>query len=116
MVEFQCDTLTGNGEVMKVKFENGRFKVVWGETPFEFPYCFLCQILKEFFVEQEWYLLGANISGEWKGLGKYMIENQKYFPPSPKYASAIASIMVELDLIEFRELSTRGNPIQLKRK
>jgi len=115
MIEFQCETLTAKGVIIDVKINKGQFNVVWGKTPFRFPYCFLCDLLHNFFVDEKWYLLGANISGEWKGLGKYLIENQNYFPKSPKYASAIASIMVKLDLITYRELRTRGRPIQLKK-
>lgn len=116
MMEFTCLPLTEDGELINVKLKDGYFNVIWGKTPFKFPYCFLCNILENFFVDKKWYLLGGNITKPWKGLGKYMIENQHYFPPSPKYASAIASIMVELDLIEFHELPTQGNPIELRRK
>ena len=116
MVEINCRPLSGRGKPIHAIINQGGFcDVVWGKTSFRFPYRFLSEILEDFFVDSTWYPLGANITGEWKGMGKYMIENQKHFPPSPKYASAIASIMVELHLIEFKQLESSGNPIILRK-
>ena len=117
MIEINCKPLSGRGKpIHAIIREGGYCDVKWGKTPFRFPYLFLSEILEYFFKDQIWYPLGGNFTGEWKGLGKYLIENQNYFPPSPKYASAIASILVELDLIEFRELTTPGNPIELRKR
>jgi len=115
MIEFKCEILTWDENSINVKLENGYYDVIWGETSFKFPYCFLCDILKNFFLDQKWYLLGSNLSDDQKGLGNYIIENPKSLSKSLKHVSAIASIMVELGLIEFRELNTRGRPIELRR-
>jgi hypothetical protein len=117
MVEINCIPLSGRGKPIHAICEVGGYcDVTWGKTSFRFPYSFFNEILDIFFENHGWYPLGATFTQPWKGLGKFMIEHQKYFPPSPKYASAIAAIMVKLDLIEFRELLTSGHPIELRKR
>ena len=57
-----------------------------------------------------WYPLGASITVPTSGgLGEYIQKN--FFPLTPRYASAIAAIMVQKNLIEYR-----GNkPIELRK-
>ena len=89
---------------------NGRH-VVWGNTPFDLLDEDIDEILDNFFQDfAAWYKLGASetkpIPG---GFGEYV---QKRFPRlTPRHASAIASIMVQDNLIEFRG----RKPIELRK-
>ena len=130
MNEFDCKTLreicSSEKPNIHVKFENDIYLITWEKRKepsninphtFQFPSLFLNQILNKFFVEDRWYLLGADRSNRpMTGLGKFIVENQNYFPKSPQYASAIAGIMYTLNLIEYRQMPKRGKPILLKKK
>ena len=117
MIEIDCMPLSGRGKPIHATIHEGEFcNIKWGKTSFSFPYSFLNEILKNYFVDRKWYPLGGNFTPPWKGLGEYIIKNQKYFSPSPKYASAIASIMFQLDLIDFREVSTPRYSIELRKR
>jgi hypothetical protein len=127
MIEFDSETLRmDRGSSIHVKLENGWLIVTWRRDPenknesFRFPFTFICRILNEFFKDNEWYPLGADTNKHPSiGFGGYLVETQKhlkYFSPSPQYASALAGIMVTLDLIEYREEIKQGRPISLKKK
>lgn len=131
MTEFDCKTLSKShgSDILNihVKQENGVFVVEWRKKNskaeakphiFQFPVTFLYQCLNDFFGDGGWHLLGADrTSGRPPvGFGKYIVEQQNYFPKSPQYASAIAGIMFKLNLIDYTEMPTRGNPIKLIKK
>jgi len=103
--------LSGRGkQIYYTNYESGR-KVAWGSMYFDLPDALIDDILDNFFVElNKWYPLGASMTEPIKnGLGKYI---QERVPPfTPRHASAIAAIMVQDNLIDFRG----KKPIELKK-
>lgn len=67
MIEFYSKPLV-RGSPIHVIIDDNQYKVTWrkvdsplkGEISFQFPFCFICKILKDFFVDDEWYPLGAD--------------------------------------------------------
>ena len=103
------ETLSGVGS--KIKYEHG-FCIKWGKTNFSVSDDIMNDILKHFFIEKnKWYPLGASETDPLpEGLGAY-IYSKRINNLSPRYASAIAPIMCEENLIE-----TKGiRPILLKK-
>ncbi|WP_303859943.1 hypothetical protein [Alkalibaculum bacchi] len=101
--------LSGRGKEIKYKIENGNFKVQWGNLRFTIKRTQVEDILNFFFINSDkWYSLGASFDNPSKGgLGEYI---QK-FKFSPRHASAIATIMVNEELIEHKGCK----PIELRK-
>jgi hypothetical protein len=115
-MEVDCEPLSGNGSpIHAIIQENGYCSVDWGDAHFEFPYNLIDGILNDVFNDCNWHRLGSYRNNP-RGLGLYILTQEICCLHSPQFASAIASIMVKLDLIEFRQLFTKGRPIELKRK
>lgn len=113
MEEINCFPLSGRGSQIHATIRKGGFcDVEWGDADFKFPYALIEGILQDVFSTPDWVLLGS-YRNDPKGLGKY-IQNQSICSlHSPQFASAIAPIMVKMDLIVSRK---RKNSIELKKK
>jgi hypothetical protein len=99
--------LSGSGQ--PISWDGKR--VFWGKINFNLSGNLIDSILENYFKDSKtWYPLGASMTDPIKGgLGKYIQEN---FPPlTPRHASAIAAIMVQKNLIEFRG----KKPIELRK-
>jgi len=102
--------LSGRGQLISWKeTKTGRY-VYWGKMVFCLPDDLIDDILANYFRSSEmWYPLGASMTAPASGgLGEYIQENLGL---SPRYASAIAAIMVQDELIEFRG----KKPIELRK-
>lgn len=103
--------LSGSGQrISWKKYEGGRI-VYWGKMRFNLHDELIDDILDNYFKGSDsWYPLGASMTDPVSGgFGEFL---QKYYKSlTPRHASAIASIMVQDDLIEFRG----KKPIELKK-
>jgi hypothetical protein len=98
---FNIMPLSGKGQTINcIRYERG-WRVTWGGTPITITDAIISDILNNYFQEIKWYPLGASmtepISG---GLGEYLQLNHP--PLTPRHASAIAAIMVQVGLLKFR--------------
>ena len=101
--------LSGSGEPISWENHSGEIHVIWGHTRFSFKNELIDDILKNYFKNATiWYPLGASMDNPIEGgLGEYVQSKTKL---TPRYASAIAAIMVHENL-----LGTKGKkPIKLK--
>lgn len=95
--------LSGRGNPIKWqgRFGETELKIYWGQT-FTFNLNVKQQnmILNDYFATDNWYPLGASMDNPTKGgLGEYM---QNKFNKNPRTASAIAAILVYLQIIEYK--------------
>lgn len=104
-------TLSGRGQQVDWEIdENNTIKIRWGTSLLSLTEQQRNIILNEFFISDEWYPLGADMTNPLTGgLGEFI---KKEFELLPRYASAIAAIFVDLDIVSFRQ----GSPILLKRR
>jgi len=98
----KCYPLSGSGQpIYWEKNKYGR-RVSWGITHFNLPDEWINDILENYFKDSEtWYPLGSSMTAPINGgLGEYIQKN--FSRLTPRYASAIAAIMVQENLIECR--------------
>ena len=94
--------LSGSDKPISWEKYDSKWCVYWGKTTFYLPHDYADDILNNYFKDFEtWYPLGASMDDPIiGGLGEYI---QKKFPPlTPRHASAIASILVNDNLIDFK--------------
>lgn len=111
MKELIIRPLSGNGKDISYVKELKGISVKWGNIVFEIDVSLYNKILNEFFIDTDkWYLLGASMTVPIRGgLGEYVSKISTSF--NPRYASAIAAIMVNE-----KHLIHKGiKPIELKR-
>jgi len=114
MVEIDCEPLSGRGKPIHATIKDGGCIVDWGDAHFEFPYELINGILDTIFTDKDWHPLGS-YRNKPSGLGLFIQEQEICSLHSPQFASAIAPIMVELNLIVSRPSTTIKNGIELKR-
>jgi len=116
MIEFDCQPLSGTGSPFHAKINTGGQCIVSGGFEMVFPYNLFEKILDDVFTDSEWKILGACRNSP-KNIGKFMQE-QKICPAyqSPQYASAIAPIMVCLNLLEAKPFKSKREGIWLRRR
>jgi hypothetical protein len=109
--EHKISTLSGRGKAITYKDIPDGKNVLWGNTHFKLPNSMIADILNNYLIDRDrWYPLGADFKVPIKGgLGEYINNNYKGY--SPRHASAIASIMVDENLLTFRG----KKPIELKK-
>jgi hypothetical protein len=115
MIEFDSAPLSGTGSPFHVKIrDNGMYEVTGG-FQMEFPHSLLERILEEVFSDSNWKMLGAYRNNP-TNIGKFM-RDQRISPAyqSPQYASAIAPIMVHLNLLEAKPFKSKREGIWLRR-
>jgi hypothetical protein len=103
--------LSGNGKLIKYEIVNDVYQVEWNTAKFNVCKQDFNKILINFFRDgKEWYPLGASVTNPISGgLGEYVKKNIHGL--SEKHSSAIASIMVNENLIGSKGLK----PIYLKK-
>ena len=103
--------LSGRGKEISYWFQGGRTIVQWGTITFSLRSEDFAAVLDDFFVDPgRWYLLGANVTDTPRdGFGHFVAGVAPAF--TPRYASAIAAIMVNEQWLEHRGL----NPIELRK-
>jgi hypothetical protein len=103
--------LSGKGQRIRWRDTKKSRIVEWGDTKFILSDELFDDVLDDYFKDTEkWYPLGASMTDPVHGgLGEYIQNN---FPPlTPRHVSAIAAIMVQEGLIEFRG----KKPIELRK-
>ena len=103
--------LSGHGAPIhwKETEDQDGLEITWGKTIFNITNDQIDLILDTFFKDDEWYPLGAGMTNPTPGgLGEFVKNN--LYPLTPRYASAIASILVYMGEIESEGL----NPIYLR--
>lgn len=103
--------LSGDGKPIECQIYDGGRRVVWGTTRFDLPDEVMESILDDFFVDSDkWYTLGASMTKPaTDGLGEFV--SSRFHRFSPRHASAIAAIMAQDNLIEYRG----KKPIELRK-
>jgi hypothetical protein len=104
--------LSGRGEPIRCSDSDDGRQVTWGKTKFYLSNEMVDQIVICFFEnDRSWYKLGASMTKPTPGgLGEFI--NNTFDKLTPRHASAIAAIMVQDDLIEFRG----HRPIELRKQ
>ncbi|GKU24316.1 hypothetical protein [Clostridium folliculivorans] len=99
---FEAFPLSGKGKRIIVNSTDGNLNITWGELKFILNSRVIDDILENYFKDdQEWYVLGAGMTNPIVGgLGEYIKNN--HAPLTPRHASAIASVMVSIGVIEFK--------------
>lgn len=111
----EISTLSGKANTKKVKYKRIKdvIQVQWGASKFKFTDELYYEILDNFLEEETWHPLGSCYDNPTEGgLGEF-IESLDEFSFNPKYASAIAAIMHDEDLIEYRMI---GNSIEISKR
>lgn len=106
------NTLSGKGNTVNyTKKSDGSYEVTWGKASFIITQEIIDDVLTNFFViKDSWYKLGASLEPIIEdGFGYYLYN--KHTGLTPKYASAVAAIMVNERLLEYRGTK----PILLRR-
>jgi hypothetical protein len=100
MGEFQkISTLSSHGGIVQYRAEDGGYRIQWEKTTYYLGDNMLRQIMT-FFGDGEWRPMGASQDRPMAdGLGAFL---EKVFSISPRYASAIAPILVNEGFLEFR--------------
>jgi len=103
--------LSGRGKRIVLEDYDGGRRVRWGNTRFDLPEDLIADILDNYFRQcRSWYPLGASMDDPTSGgLGQYVQNNFRGL--TPRHASAIAAIMVQDGLVEFRG----RRPIELRK-
>ncbi len=99
---YTTQPLSGSGQTIVVHSDPLFRLVLWAGLMFELSNEMIRTILDEFFIERgRWYPLGASMTEpDPAGLGSFI---WKTFPSfSPRYASAIAAILVHEGFVTFR--------------
>ena len=100
----KINPLSGNGK--PIYYENKDYDLIinWGNQKIKISIDIINDIIKNYFVDStKWYPLGASMTNPVKGgLGEYI--SNKYPQLNPRYATAIAAIMVYEGLIESKNL------------
>lgn len=109
----QINTLSEKPNTKKIKYGkvDDMIKVEWGTSKFKINEDLYDEILENFFEEgDEWYPLGACVDNPTRGgLGEFL-EGLEDYRLNPKHASAIAAIMHNEGLINYRII---GNSIEI---
>ena len=106
------NTLSGRGKIVNyIKKSDGSYEITWGKASFVITQEIINDFFTNFFtVKNNWYKLGASVEPVIEdGFGYYLyIKNTGL---SPKHASAVAAVMVNERLLEYRGTK----PIELRR-
>lgn len=105
-------TLTSNENNLEYYFDKHSlaYKVKWKETEFFILQELINNILSDFFNDDEWKPLGASMTNPMSnGLGIFIRNSSRTL--TPRHASAIAAIMVEEKLLQYKGIK----PVWLKR-
>lgn len=102
--------LSGRGKRITYRRNGNRYDVDWGNTSFNLDNRIISDIRRNFFLTHgKKYPLGAGQTAPMNGgLGRYI---QTHHCFTPKYASAIAAVMVDIGIINVKPLPKR--PIYL---
>lgn len=103
--------LSGKGKEISFEIVDNGKNIKWGETKFKLSDPVINDILENFFIEADkWYPLGADmVSPMPGGLGVFI--QSRYKNLSPRHACAIAAIMYQEGLIDYKN----GKPIFLRK-
>jgi hypothetical protein len=104
------NTISGRGKEIIYSTDNDIIEIRWSNAKFSIRESVIEEIMLNFFIDNEkWYPLGACSNNPQKGgLGEYVALKHGF---TPRCASAIAAIMLNEGLIQFRG----QRPIELKR-
>ena len=95
----KISTLSGHGGIVQYRVEDGGYKIQWEKTTYYLGDDMTRQIMT-FFDDGEWHPMGASQDKPMAdGFGAFL---KKVFSISPRYASAIAPILVNEGILEFR--------------
>ena len=101
--------LSGQGKEITYQAVPGGRLVHWGETSFNMSDDLVVKIMDELFKDYGWYPLGASMTDPTPGgLGEFIDLEPRL---TPRHASAIAAIMVDDGLLEYRGTK----PIELRK-
>lgn len=94
--------LSGDGTEISIEIVGNCKNITWSKEKFPLPDSVIRDILENFFIEADrWYPLGANMTRPMpKGLGVFI--DSRYKGLSSRHASAIAAIMYQEGLIDYK--------------